>query len=105
MSSDDRRQRLPKWAQQELQRLERDLAYAKARLAQGPEDSRVIADPYSDPPRPLGSDTSIDFRFGDGWSDRINVRIDDGGIRVMGGSRLVVTPEASNVIRIETRER
>lgn len=101
---DSRRERLPKWAKQELTRLERDLAYAKERLAEGDEDSRVFADPYSDTPRPLGHDTSIEFVLGPKWGDKINVRIDGHGIKVAGGNRLAVIPNASNVVYIETRE-
>jgi len=97
--------KLPKWAQREIERLQRDLEHAKARLATGPEDSRVFADPYNDTPRPLGHDTTIDFRFSDSWHDRLTVRIEGNGVRLMGGSRLVITPEASNVVHIETRER
>lgn len=100
----ERRAKLPKWAQHELERLERDLAYAKKRLADGPEDSRVFADPYSDPPRPLGRDTSIDFKLGEGWGQRINVRIEDDGIKIMGGNRLSIIPKASNVVHIRTAE-
>lgn len=99
---DARYERLPKWAQQEIVRLERDLAYAKARLADDPGNSRVFADPYSDPPRPLGYDTAIDFRFGEAWSERITVRIDRGGLKLHGGSTLLITPDASNVIHVET---
>ncbi len=99
---DPRRAKLPKWAQREITRLECDLAYAKDKLAAGPEDSRVFADPYSDPPRPLGHDTSIDFVLGEKWGDKINVRIDGNGIKVVGGNRLAVIPNASNVVYIET---
>lgn len=101
---DARFERLPKWAQQEIERLERDLAYAKERLAEGDSESRVFADPYADPPRPLGYDTAVEFRFGDHWSDKIHIRIDGDGLKVMGGSRLSITPEAANVVRIGTRE-
>ncbi len=55
-----------------------------------------------DPPRPLGHDTSIDFSLGEKWGDKINVRIDGNGIKVVGGNRLAVIPNASNVVYIET---
>jgi hypothetical protein len=88
-----------------LSRLERDLARAKERLADGPEGSRVFADPYADPPRALGADTHIEFRLGESWADKVTVQIDGTGVRVMGGSSLVVKPMASNVIHVEPSER
>lgn len=93
------RTKLPKWAQQELTRLERNLEHAKSKLAQGPENSRVFADPYSDTPRPLG-DAHIEFRVGPGIGQKFSVRIEGTDLYVMGSDGLAVFPEASNVVRV-----
>lgn len=100
------REKLPKWARNEIERLERDLAYAKAHLMEGPEDSRVFANPYSDLTRkPLG-DADILFEFGD--HKKIIVKLTDEGIEVYGSSSLSsslqIQPRASNVVRIKLGE-
>lgn len=57
--------RAPVWAQHEMNRLARDfiLADAQRRLADGPEDTDTWADPYSNPPRPLGSPRIIRHHY------------------------------------------
>ena len=93
--SDERRDRLPKWAQRELGRLERDLADVQERLAAGPADSVVFADPYDDAPRPLG-DAAVRFHFG---RHRVVVRVEEDGLEI-NGSRMLIEPRAANAIVI-----
>ena len=99
MSGD--RAKLPKWAQQELQRLEQDLAHAEEKLAAGPEDSNTFADPYADAARPLGRDTTVEFRFGPETSEKIQVRIDGDKLYVYGGDSLAIAPRSSNAIYVK----
>lgn len=96
--------KLPKWAQQRIQTLERNLEHYKKRLEAGPANSRVFADPYSDARRPLGWDTVIQFDLGEEgeWGKKIEVRIDGKGVKVMGGSRLAVFPSAANSIQVRS---
>jgi len=96
--------KLPKWAQQKIERLENDLAYAKERLTAGPENSNTFADPYGDP-RPLGEGTAIEFHLGgaDDRHKRIRVRITERGwLDINGGDMLIVRPNASNSIEVKS---
>jgi hypothetical protein len=96
---------LPKWAQTEIQRLQRNESSYIARLSAGPEDSDTFADPYSDARRPLGKGTSIEFDL-DGTKVRVRLdRTHDGTpyLDVNGVDGLAVYPRASNsvMIRVE----
>ena len=95
--------KLPKWAQQEISRLERDLAYARAKLAAGPEDSNTFAEPYGAAPRPLGTGTLIRFQLGDpeDWGGYIDAHIEGDRLVVHSGHSLSVKPWASNVIHVK----
>ena len=91
--------KLPKWAQWELGRLQRDLEYAHRKLRVGPEDSTVFARANSNSPTPLG-DADITFQLPDG---KICVRIENDYLDVNGASGiLTVHPQASNSIRLRT---
>jgi len=94
---------LPKWARQEIDRLERDLAYNKAKLAEGPEDSDTFADEYSDAPRPLGRGPTITFKWGGKWGEKIEARLDGETLIVRGGTQIDVHPVAGNVVEIMVR--
>lgn len=97
------RLRLPKWAQQELSRLERDLEHFQAKLREGPEDSNTFADPYGDAPRPLGASPVIEFRVGNGRF-RVAVEADRGvfgRISVNGDQPVSIKPGASNSFEVE----
>ena len=104
MQKERNRATLPKWAQNELARLERDLEYTRAKLAQAPDDSRVFANPYSDAPQPLG-DADVEFRVND--HDKFKVGLDDVRdgtvLTVYGGDTLQIEPQASNVVRVRLR--
>lgn len=92
------RTKLPKWAQHEIERLERDVAHYKAKLSAGPEDSNTFADPYGTP-RPLGRDTSIEFRVGE-FPRRFRARLQGEELVVDGGDGVLVQPWATNVVRL-----
>ena len=96
------RAKLPKWAQQELRRLEADLRDAHARLGAGPDDSDTFADPYADAPRPLGKGTTVEFRTGPNrFGDRVLVSVGKDRVRIHGGDSLHIYPSASNVIEVK----
>lgn len=88
-------------AQREISRLRADVEHYKAKLAIGPEDSRVFADPYSDAARPLGNSTTVAFYVEEDGA-RFLVRLDGEHLNVMlsHGNALHVVPAASNVVRI-----
>ena len=95
--------RLPKWARDRIDVLQRDLAYANERLAEGPAGSDTFADPYATPPRPLGTGTMIQFGSGD---ESFKVHFEDGQLCVsfqaMGPRDLAVLPWSANSVRLES---
>jgi hypothetical protein len=96
--------KLPKWAQQEISRLRANEKHLRRRIEAGPEDSNVFAEPYSDSPTPLGKDTTIEFRFGDGWHQKFKVDLVGEYLEIYGGNTLQVEPQASNVVRIRPKQ-
>jgi hypothetical protein len=102
------RSKLPKWAQQDLERLERDLAHAQNKLTAGPEDSNTFADPYADAPRPLGKGAIIEFSLGERSRIRTRIEHDHKGnayVEVNGDDLLTVEPRSGNAIRIRLVDR
>lgn len=96
----DRFARLPKWAQDRITLLERSVEHYQDKLAEGPAESNTFSDPHSAAPRPLGTDPTVDFIFGDGHEDKISCRIESGYLYVNGGKGLAVHPQSSNAFRI-----
>lgn len=102
--------KLPKWARQEIERLEKNVAHYIAQLVAGDEDSDTFANPHSTAKRPLGRGTSIEFVLGQdkrGHDLAIRVRTEslrDGTamLDVSGSDGLNVLPRASNRIEITT---
>lgn len=97
----EQRARLPKWAQQEIDRLERDLDDARAKLSAGPEDSDTFADPYSEQARrPLGQGPTIMFKLGERNEIRCRVEHDHRGRAYLdvnaSSGRLAILPRAGN---------
>ena len=102
--------KLPKWAQQEIKRLNQDLAYYRSKLQVGPDDSNTFADPYSDARRPLGHDTTIEFVLTNGH--KIRARLDRNSVNglydrlyVSGDDGIAVFPNASNSVEIQSIRR
>lgn len=102
---------LPKWARQEIERLQRNEEHYVAQLAAGPEDSDTFADPYSEARRPLGRGTTIQFVLGQnkyGHDMKIQARLEqksDGSmlLDINAGGLLQVFPRAANSIEIGVR--
>lgn len=89
--------KLPKWAQQRIEVLERDLERAHKQLAEGPADSRIFADPYIHN-RPLGEDEIIRFHLREGF--HIDARLRGERLEIHGVEQFVVAPRSSNVIEV-----
>jgi len=106
-ATEDRLARLPAWARQRIERLERDLAEAHERLAAGPAGSDTFADPYMTR-RPLGRGTSIEFVArapGDRVRSYFTVRLDeDGRLHVMGSDGFAIEPRSSNLVLIRLED-
>lgn len=92
--------KLPKWAQQRIDKLERDVEYWKARATEGPENSDTFISWPMDSPKPLGSGYNIRFVVGSGSGDYIEVRNQqDGSVEVRTAWRgMRIHPTASNTI-------
>lgn len=105
----ERLARLPKWAAEHIELVERDLAGLIAKMEPADDAPVFVIDPRNGD-RPIGdARTVIAFRLADdggiGGMDRtIEVRLDPdnaGGVIVYGhgGGSLTVRPHVSNVIR------
>lgn len=92
--------RLPKWAQREIDRLTMRLREASERLSAGPGDSNVFAHPYCDNPTPLGRDTMVKFVMGEASGDALHVGIFEDGLRVYGHRGIVIQPRARNAVDV-----
>lgn len=96
--------KLPKWAQNRITLLERNVEHLKAKLNAGPEDSDTIADPYGSAPRPLGKGTTVHFvvpkdQLGiQGSGNYYSVRLNKDGVLEVGSgmSELDIHPRSSN---------
>jgi hypothetical protein len=100
--------RLPKWAQQRISYLERDLEHARKKIQDGPKDSNATLNPYS--PElftPLGKDVTIQFGSEEGTNFTVK---HDGAkdqlqIHQHGepyGHRLVILPRGANSLVLAT---
>lgn len=107
MTTTPREDRLPRWAQDALLSLRRQLSDAKAereeaRLASDPAHSSAIMDAYSDPPIGLGSDARVRFLLGDNvWVDmRVVNDQGDYSVNIIGSSTLGIYPRSSNALSL-----
>lgn len=109
----ERRAKLPKWARDEMDRLERELTEARrvAAQARGEKVTRVQVCPrtHSNEDRAdyyAPDHADVRFMLGDDWQDHIDVQIDDHprygpSILVRGGhTGINVRPASGNVVFI-----
>lgn len=106
-------ERLPKWAQDKIKNLKRDLEHATAKLREGPEDSNTFSHPYSDLHRkPLGRDTSVGFYLDNDENDRLYFKVclttdheRNQVLEIYGSHGYQIIPRSSNSILIKLNER
>jgi hypothetical protein len=104
---DPRESRLPKWAQEELHRLRRDLAAECQQVEElkgniPDSDTFVIDYLRSNAPLPRGSRIGFYPRpDSDHLRQQIQVYCESGRLRVQGDYALIVRPCASNSLTIE----
>lgn len=98
------RTKLPKWAQQELARLEQSVEYWQGLAVVGPEGSDTFVRQgwtreAGQLLKPLGDSPSILF---DTQSGRIEARVQDDYLQVAsyGAGWLQIRPQSSNVVRV-----
>ena len=109
-----REERLPKWAQGELERLRRRVEEVEATLRRE-YGAGVASGATFYVPGSLGSDPApIGSRYiecvlnpeaeGRGRS-RLRLRVDDGSLEIMGLSdRLAIRPQATNLVRVASQD-
>ncbi len=109
--TDEREDRLPKWARQKIETLRGDVEFWKAKASAGPEDSDTfVATMYGELDRPLGRGETIRFIQGrDEWNREVGIeaRLESNG-RVFITTRdgpLKITPWASNCCYVEQDKR
>lgn len=98
--------RLPKWAQSEIERLRRDNAYLVAERAAGPEDSDTflwVGGINATEDKPLGRRAKIDFRplGAERTTVQFSVYMDGNELIVQATDGINVMPLSSNHIRIK----
>lgn len=92
---------LPKWVQEGIENLMRDNDSLRKKLAVGPENSDTFAEPYADPPKPLGRNAHIRYGGLD-FHRTFDVNYADGQLYVRGntdGGQFVVMSQSDNCIR------
>ena len=104
--------KLPKWAQEELRSLERDLGVALDELEDlregkyGDADTDTVADPYADAPLKLKKGETIEYRLGYDRGAVIRARVDQYGIlELNGGQAIAVHPRAANAVHVALLDR
>lgn len=105
MITDAQFDKLPKWAQRELSRLEGNASYWERKATAGPEQSNTFSEHGE---RPLGTDETIRFHLDDKrdrMGDVIEARLDGNRLRVVApSSMLAISPQSSNIIYVTIRE-
>lgn len=104
----ERLDRLPKHAREEIVLLRSNVAHLERKLSVGPENSNAFLDPYSSTPRPLGINPVIKFVTGTGEEDTLegfHVQFVDGELRIQGvapryDDYLAVLPMSGNYVAI-----
>lgn len=111
MEKDLREERLPRWAQDTLKSLRRQVEDQKmraddARMAGGPEDTDTILDPYDDTPVRLKKGEHVRFLLGPDDYQWIECSVQKFGrfniVRVISGDSLLVYPSSSNAAHLRS---
>lgn len=102
-------ERLPKWARDRIAHAEREEAAAKERLAAltaqpTGEPGTIQYGNYLDDERPIPERDTVTFVLGP-YRQKIDIRFRDGQVEVMGTDRLVIEPNASNVVHLSLVKR
>ena len=106
--NDPRLAKLPRWAQQHIENLERDLVEVTNRVEaaqRGPVDTDTIADAYSDHPLRLAQGARVRFQLGPDYDEQIVCHVSErrGGqkcLEIHGGDMLVIRPMSGNLVNV-----
>lgn len=97
--------RLPKWAKNEIERLNANIEYYKKQVQEikGEKDTNVfIVEGLTK--RPLPKNSHIEFRLGKNWSDKVDINIEEDCIQIYLDD-VIVIPSASNHLYLKRRRR
>ena len=99
--TDERTNRLPKWAQQHIANLEREVQGLKNELAaiEGIDSPLTLRyRGYLSEPRGIEEHAILEWNGGTSHRDGITVYFRDGLLNVQSGGQLVVSPRAANLV-------
>lgn len=104
MATDPREAKLPKWTQELIAGLRRELAevredfeeYADKEM---PDDAVAVANPYDEHPR-LAARPGEAVRFKLGAWHHVDIEVRDGELDVLGSSAVALRPHVSNHVTI-----
>lgn len=107
LDPDPREQKLPRWAQQSLQILRRDLKHWRGMAEAGPPESNTYLHGYTERGEPAGTPLGMDaeIRFELDGERYIFARIDRGQLALHGTDRsmgeLSIRPRSTNMANVD----
>jgi hypothetical protein len=106
-TQDERIKRLPIWAQNEFQHLQKRVESLEAKLAIGPENSDTLVIGYSGPDLPLGRGVTVRFVLDQNNYVECHIDCDRSGrrrVNVRAKNRLIAQPVMSNAMVVTNGE-
>jgi hypothetical protein len=103
--SDERIAKLPRWAREHIDSLDRKIADLEAGIAKrnGETGTGFVTVDHWRTPITLPDESRIRWRYDHHtWVD---ARDDDGTLQIMGSTQLIVYPHVTNVIRVRLAQR
>jgi hypothetical protein len=97
MEKDLRFEKLPKWAQREIEKLEMNVVYWKKKASVGPEDSDTFVSHYPDNDQPLGQGETIRFVLENGY---VEVQNYDTHVSVRADDAIAIQPQSGNLVKV-----
>jgi hypothetical protein len=111
MATDPREAKLPKWTQELLASLRRELDDVRADFEEYadkemPADAVAVANPYDEHPRLAARKGEVvEFRLGRGRTVTADVDPYDGALLLHGSAGVLIDPTTSNDVRLIVRGR
>jgi len=101
----ERMDRLPKWAQREISRLNREIEHLLDKIRERDQGAgRIVVDAYSDEAFRVSETAVIKFEIGDNTGNSITIHINNDALHINGSDCFAVLPMSSNDVEIKIRE-